>query len=81
SALVTLAGMRAPAATLAAAQGAGVLRVTRLLRPADPIRPLHRLAAAAAPVLVVTGPVALAAWPLISAVASGLCVLPGADWT
>ncbi|MDK3256636.1 M56 family metallopeptidase [Blastococcus capsensis] len=81
SALVTLAGMRAPAATLAAAQGAGVLRVTRLLRPADPIRPLHRLAAAAAAVLVVTGPVALAAWPLISAVASGLCVLPGADWT
>ncbi|SEM01200.1 Peptidase family M48 [Blastococcus sp. DSM 46786] len=80
SALVTLAGMRAPAAALAAAQGAGVIRVTRLLRPAAPLGPLHRIAAVIAAVLVVAGPVALAAWPLASAVASGLCVLPGTGW-
>ncbi|WP_346620007.1 M56 family metallopeptidase [Blastococcus montanus] len=81
SALVTLAGMRAPAPALAAAQGAGVHRVTRLLRPVAPLRPVHRIAASAAAVLVVAGPVALAAWPLVSAVSSGLCVLPGADWS
>ena len=80
SALVRLAGMRAPAAALAAAQGAGVVRVRRLLRPAAPLGPLHRMAAATAAVLVVTGPVALAVWPLASAVSSGLCVLPGAGW-
>lgn len=80
SALVTLAGMRAPAAALPAAQGAGALRVTRLLRPADPVGPLSRLAAIAGAVAVVAGPVVLAAWPLASAVASGLCLLPGADW-
>ncbi|WP_100501216.1 M56 family metallopeptidase [Geodermatophilus chilensis] len=81
SALVTLAGMRAPAAALPAAQGAGAVRVTRLLRPADPVGPLSRMAGAAAAVTVVAGPVALAAWPLASAMASGLCLLPGADWT
>lgn len=81
SALVTLAGMRAPAPALAAAQGAGVLRVNRLLRPAAPLGVAQRVAAASAAVLVVAGPVALAAWPLVSAVSSGLCVLPGADWS
>jgi hypothetical protein len=80
SALVTLAGMRAPTAALAAAQGVAAVRVARLLRPADPVGPLSRLAAAAAAVTVVAGPVALAAWPLAAAVASGLCLLPGADW-
>ena len=80
SALVTLAGMRAPAAALAAAQGAGVIRVTRLLRPAAPLGALHRVAAVTAAMLVVAGPVALAGWPLASAVASGLCVLPGTGW-
>ncbi|TQN43108.1 peptidase M48-like protein [Blastococcus colisei] len=81
SALVTLAGMRAPAPALAAAQGAGVLRVGRLLRPAAPLGAAQRMVAATAAVLVVAGPVALAAWPLVSAVSSGLCVLPGADWS
>jgi Zn-dependent protease with chaperone function len=80
SALVTLAGMRAPAAALPAAQGAGVFRVSRLLRPTDPVGPLSRLAVVGAAVAVVAGPVALAAWPLASAVTSGLCLLPGADW-
>ncbi|MCZ2818001.1 M56 family metallopeptidase [Modestobacter sp. VKM Ac-2984] len=80
SALVTLADMRAPAPTLAAAQGAGVHRVTRLLRPAAPLGAVQRIVAATATVLVVAGPVALAAWPLASAVASGLCVLPGTGW-
>lgn len=80
SALVTLAGMRAPALALPAAQGAGVLRVTRLLRPAAPLGTAQRMAAATAAVLVVAGPVALAAGPLVSAVSSGLCVLPGTGW-
>jgi hypothetical protein len=80
SALVTLAGMRAPAAALPAAQGAGAVRVSRLLRPATPLGPLSRLAAAVVAVAVVTGPVALAAWPLAEAMASGLCLLPGAGW-
>lgn len=80
SALVTLAGMRAPAEALPAAEGAATVRVTRLLRPADPLGPLTRLAAAAAAAAVVAGPVALAAWPLAEAMASGLCLLPGADW-
>ena len=80
SALVTLAGMNAPRTALAAAQGAGALRVTRLLRPLDPMGPLHRAAAVAATLLVATTPLALAAWPLVSAVSSGLCVLPGAGW-
>jgi Zn-dependent protease with chaperone function len=81
SALVTLAGMRAPAPALAAAQGAGALRVARLLRPAAPLGAAQRMAAATAAVLVMAGPVALAAWPLVFAVSSGLCVLPGADWS
>lgn len=81
SALVTLSGMRAPSAALGAAQGAAALRVTRLLRPADPLSLLHRIAATAAAVLVVAGPVTLAAWPLASAVASGLCLLPTTGWT
>ncbi|MDT0276082.1 M56 family metallopeptidase [Blastococcus goldschmidtiae] len=81
SALVTLAGMRAPAPALAAAQGAGVLRVARLLRPAAPLGAAQRMVAATSAVLVVAGPVALATWPLVSAVSSGLCVLPGADWS
>ncbi|WP_052091372.1 M56 family metallopeptidase [Modestobacter caceresii] len=80
SALVTLAGMRAPAAALPAAQGAGAFRVTRLLRPGAPLGLLARLSAGFAVVAVVTGPVALATWPLADAVASGLCLLPGADW-
>lgn len=81
SALVTLAGMRAPSTALAAAQGVGALRVTRLLRPAAPIGALPRVAAVAVAVLAVGGPVMLAAWPLLAATSSELCVLPGAGWS
>jgi Zn-dependent protease with chaperone function len=81
SALVTLAGMRAPSTALAAAQGAGALRVTRMLRPAAPLRLLPRVAGVSVALFAVGGPLALAAWPLASAVSSGLCVLPGAGWT
>jgi Zn-dependent protease with chaperone function len=80
SALVTLAGMSAPTTTLAAAQGVGALRVTRLLRPENRLRPLPRMAGAAAGVVLVAVPVVLAAWPLLSAASSGLCVVPGAVW-
>ncbi len=81
SALVTLAGMRAPSTVLAAAQGVGALRVTRLLRPEDPLRVLPRLAVITAAVLAVGTPLALAAWPLLSAAWSGLCILPGGGWS
>jgi Zn-dependent protease with chaperone function len=81
SALVSLAGMRAPSTVLAAAQGVGALRVTRLLRPAAPIGALPRIAAVAIAVLAVGGPVMLAAWPLLTATSSGLCVLPGDGWS
>jgi Zn-dependent protease with chaperone function len=81
SALVTLAGMRAPSAVLAAAQGAGAARVTRLLRPTDPLRFLHRFGLTAAALMAVGGPLVLAGWPLLSAASSGLCVLPGAGWS
>ncbi len=80
SALVALAGMRAPAAALPAVSGAGVARVTRLLQPVLPVGRLHRSAAGAAAFAVVAGPVAMAAWPLVSAASSGLCVFPGAGW-
>lgn len=81
SALVALAGMSAPRTSLAAAQGAGALRVTRLLGPVDPMGPLRRVATVAAIFLAVSTPVALAAWPLVAAVSSGLCLVPGAEWT
>lgn len=81
SALISLAGMRAPAVVLAAAQAAGAVRVDRLLRPAQPLAPLHRLLAVAAAVLVTAAPLAVAAWPLLAAASSGLCLLPGdAGW-
>jgi hypothetical protein len=81
SALVTLAGMRAPTTVLAAAQGAGAVRVTRLLRQTDPLRVLPRFGMIAAALMAAGGPLVLVLWPLLSAASSGLCVLPGAGWS
>jgi Zn-dependent protease with chaperone function len=79
SALVSLSGMSAPRTALAAAQTAGALRVARLLRPLDPMGALCRGVTTAAILLVLSTPVVLAAWPLVAAVSSGLCVVPGVD--
>lgn len=77
SALVTLAGMTAPSAALAAASGSdAALRVTRLLEPRQSLHPVHRLLMASAAVAAVAGPLVLAAWPLLSAIWSGLCLMP-----
>lgn len=80
SAMVTLAGMRAPSTALGAAQNAAAQRVTRLLAPIAPVPLLQRVLVGAAAFATVAGPVALAVWPLVSAVSSGLCVLSGAGW-
>ena len=77
SAMVTLAGMRAPNPALGAAEGLTTVRVTRLLRPIRPVPALYRVLLGAAALATALGPVALAAWPLVSAVSSGLCVVPG----
>ncbi len=81
SALVSLAGMRAPAAVMAAAQSAGAVRVNRLLDPVRPLAPIHRFLAVAVAALVAAGPLAVALWPLLTAASTGLCLLPGeAGW-
>lgn len=79
SAMVTLAGMRAPSPALAAASDAAAMRVTRLLTPTPPVPARQRILVVAGAFAAVLGPVALAAWPLVSAVSSGLCLVPG--WT
>jgi Zn-dependent protease with chaperone function len=81
SALVTLAGMASPGATLAAAAGPALARVHRLLAPAPPVRRTRTLAAGLAALVAVATPIALAVWPLLSAVSSGLCAVPGAGWS
>ncbi|TFV79385.1 M56 family peptidase [Blastococcus sp. CT_GayMR19] len=77
SAMVTLAGMRAPRPALGAAEGSTTVRVTRLLAPIPPVPVSYHVLVGAAALATVLGPVALAAWPLVSAVSSGLCVVPG----
>ena len=77
SAMVTLAGMKAPSPALGAANGSTVVRVTRLLAPIPPLLLPFRVLVGAAALAAMLGPVALAAWPLVSAVSSGLCVVPG----
>lgn len=76
SALVTLAGMRSPTAALPAADGLTAARVGRLLSSTPPVRRMHQVLAGAAAMTVVAAPVALAIWPLWSAIASGLCTVP-----
>ena len=78
SAIVALAGMRSPSGTLAAAAGPAVARVHRLLASPPPAGWMRTLVAGVATVAAVSAPVALAVWPLLAAVASGLCTVPGA---
>lgn len=77
SALVSLAGMKAPTVVMAAAQAAGAVRVNRLLEPAQPLAPIHRFIAVVSAVFVTAAPLAVALWPLLAAATDGLCLLPG----
>lgn len=75
-ALVTLAGMPAPRATLAAAQCGAAVRVTRLLAPAAPVgfaRPVLVLAGLA---VMVMAPAVLATYPAFAAAGADVCTLP-----
>lgn len=76
SALVTLAGMRAPAATLPAAEGATAVRVGRLLQPARPLRPLQTALGVFGGILALAFPLVIAGVPLAASLASGLCTVP-----
>lgn len=76
AALLALGGMRAPRAALAAAQTAGVARVTRLLQPAAPVglaRPFVVLCALA---FVAVAPAVLVAGPALAAAGADICTLP-----
>ena len=73
SALVCLAGMRAPAPALAAVGSAGAARVHRLLQSPRPLPLVQRAVAVAVLVLVAAAPLVLAGYPAYAAAASGLC--------
>ena len=76
SAIVSLAEMKAPAAAMAMAQEAAVLRVSRLLSPGPPLaRWRYRVAALGALVVVLT-PMFIAGYPVICAALSDLCNVP-----
>lgn len=73
SAIVSLAEMRSPAATLAMAQDGAAFRVSRLLAPADPLAPWHyRLRALGAAGFVVV-PLVVAGSPAWAAALGDLC--------
>jgi Zn-dependent protease with chaperone function len=76
AALVTLAGMRAPRAALAAAGGGGADRVNRLLAPVTPVGIARPVVALCALTLVMLAPAALAAYPAIAAAGADVCRLP-----
>lgn len=73
SAIVSLAEMRAPAAAMAMAQDAAVLRVARLLSPEPPLQPWRYRAAVLGGVTVLLGPLFIAGYPAVCAALSDLC--------
>jgi len=75
-ALVTLAGMRAPAAALAAASSVCAVRVSRLLDPGKTVGVTRRAAVLLGLALVVVGPVVLAAYPAFAAAGADICPVP-----
>lgn len=76
SAIVSLAGMRAPASALAMAQEGAVLRVARLLAPVPPLAPWRYRAAALGAMAVVVAPLLIAGYPAVCAALSDLCSVP-----
>ena len=76
AALVTLAGMRAPQAALAAADSDGAARVTRLLAPVTPVGAARPLALVTVLAVVMVAPAILAAYPALAASGADVCTLP-----
>ena len=75
-ALVTLAGMHAPAPALAAAASLGAVRVRRLLQPSRPLTPLQVVGGAAALTATIALPIVLAVYPAVAASVAEYCVMP-----
>ena len=76
AALVTLGGMRAPQAALAAADRHGAARVARLLAPVTPIGVARPLALMAVLTAVMLAPAVLAVYPALAAAGADVCTLP-----
>lgn len=76
AALVTLAGMRAPQAALAAVACGGAARVTRLLAPITPVGIARRVAVLTVLTVVALAPAFLAAYPAFAAAGAAICTLP-----
>lgn len=76
SAIVSLAEMRAPAAAMAMAQDAAVLRVSRLLSPQPPLEPWRHRVAILGSSAVVIAPLLIAGYPALCAAVSDLCSIP-----
>ena len=75
-ALITLAGMRAPASALAAATSVGALRIRRLLEPQRAVGLAQRSAVLVALGLVLMTPAVLTAYPAVAAAGADVCMLP-----
>jgi Zn-dependent protease with chaperone function len=75
-ALVTLGGMTAPRAALAAAGTASAARIVRLLDPAAPVRVAYRAAFVAGLLALATAPAVLVAYPAVAAANAEVCQLP-----
>ncbi|MBN1092143.1 M56 family metallopeptidase [Blastococcus sp. TML/M2B] len=76
SAIVSLAEMKAPAAALAMAQDAAVLRVSRLLSPEPPLNPWRYRVAVVGALTVVVAPLLIAGYPAVCAALSDICNIP-----
>jgi Zn-dependent protease with chaperone function len=76
AALVTLAGMSAPQAALAAAACGGAARVTRLLAPVTPVGIARRFAVLTVLTAVMLAPAVLAAYPAFAASGADMCKVP-----
>ncbi|MEX2290545.1 MAG: M56 family metallopeptidase [Mycobacteriales bacterium] len=76
AALVTLAGMRAPRAALAAADRGGAARVSRLLGPVAPVGIARPIAALCGLTVVLLAPAVLAAYPALAAAGADVCTVP-----
>lgn len=76
AALVTLAGMPAPRAALAAVDGGGAARVTRLIEPGSPMGVTRPLLVVIALSVVVAAPALLVSYPAFAAAGADVCTLP-----
>lgn len=76
AALVTLGGMRAPRAALAAADRGGAARVSRLLEPLAPVGIARPVAVLCGLTVVLLAPAVLAAYPALAAAGADFCTLP-----